>query len=73
MCSGFHPHPDARDLHRQKHGQVSYEAAAKSLSKGNPQKLFTKVAEVAAAALYLCAPAARSVKGRTLNLTGGEI
>ena len=47
--------------------------AAKSLSKGNPQKRFIQVDEVAGAALYLCSPAARSVNGHTLNLTGGEI
>ncbi len=52
---------------------MSEADAAKSLQKGNPQKRFIQVDEVAGAALWLCSDAARSVNGHTLNLTGGEI
>lgn len=52
---------------------MSAEDAAKSLTKSNPQGRFIQTDEVAAAALWLCSDAARSVNGHTLNLSGGEI
>ncbi len=52
---------------------MSAQDAAKSLKRGNPQKLFIETDEVAGAVLWLCSDAARSVNGHTLSLTGGEI
>lgn len=47
--------------------------AAKSLTKGNPQRRFIQTDEVAATAVWLCSDAARSVNGHALSLSGGEI
>ncbi len=47
--------------------------AAKSLTKGNPQRRFIQTDEVAATALWLCSDAAKSVNGHALSLSGGEI
>ncbi|WP_293440552.1 SDR family NAD(P)-dependent oxidoreductase [Planktotalea sp.] len=52
---------------------MSAEDAAKSLSKGNPQRRFIQTDEVAATALWLCSDAARSINGHALSLSGGEI
>lgn len=49
------------------------EQARASLIKGNPQKRFVQTSEVAGAALWLCTPAAFSVNGHALALSGGEI
>lgn len=49
------------------------EAAARAaLLAGNPQGRFIQPDEVAGAALYLCADAARSVNGHALAVSGGE-
>lgn len=47
--------------------------AAKSLTRMNPQRRFIQTDEVAAAAVWLCSDAARSVNGHALSLSGGEI
>jgi len=52
---------------------MSAQDAAKSLTKGNPQRRFIQTDEVAGTALWLCSDAARSVNGHTLSLSGGEI
>lgn len=52
---------------------MSPEDAAKSLTKGNPQRRFIQTDEVTGAVLWLCSDAARSVNGHTLSLSGGEI
>ncbi len=52
---------------------MSGERARESLLAGNPQKRFIQAREVAAAALWLCSDAARSVTGHALPLSGGEI
>ncbi|ABD54241.1 SDR family NAD(P)-dependent oxidoreductase [Jannaschia sp. CCS1] len=52
---------------------MSVDAAAKSLTKGNPQRRFIQTDEVAATALWLCSDAAKSVNGHALSLSGGEI
>ncbi|WP_227268792.1 SDR family NAD(P)-dependent oxidoreductase [Roseobacter weihaiensis] len=52
---------------------MSADDAAKSLTKGNPQRRFIQTDEVAGAVIWLCSEAARSVNGHTLNLSGGEI
>ena len=52
---------------------MSAEDAAKSLSKGNPQRRFIQTDEVAATALWLCSDVARSINGHALSLSGGEI
>lgn len=53
-------------------GMTDAEARA-SLVKGNPQKRFVQTSEVAGTALWLCSPAASSVNGHALALSGGEI
>lgn len=53
-------------------GMTDAEARA-SLVKGNPQKRFVQTSEVAGAALWLCSPAAFSVNGHALALSGGEV
>jgi NAD(P)-dependent dehydrogenase (short-subunit alcohol dehydrogenase family) len=53
-------------------GMTDAEARA-SLVKGNPQKRFVQTSEVAGTALWLCSPAAFSVNGHALALSGGEI
>lgn len=52
---------------------MSAEDAAKSLTKGNPQRRFIQTDEIAGTALWLCSDAARSVNGHTLSISGGEI
>lgn len=52
---------------------MSAQDAAKSLTKGNPQRRFIQTDEVAGTALWLCSDAARSINGHTLSLSGGEI
>ncbi|GAB5446286.1 SDR family NAD(P)-dependent oxidoreductase [Gymnodinialimonas sp.] len=52
---------------------MTAEDAAKSLTKGNPQRRFIQTDEVAGMALWLCSDAARSVNGQALSLSGGEI
>lgn len=53
-------------------GMTDAEARV-SLVKGNPQKRFVQTSEVAGTALWLCSPAAFSVNGHALALSGGEI
>ncbi|WP_442578755.1 SDR family NAD(P)-dependent oxidoreductase [Mesorhizobium sp. ASY16-5R] len=50
----------------------SVEEARKSLAATNPQNRFIQPDEVAAAVLWLCSDAARSVTGQALSLSGGE-
>jgi 3-hydroxybutyrate dehydrogenase len=52
---------------------MSTQDAAKTLIKDNPQRRFIQTDEVAAAALWLCTDAARSINGHALSLSGGEI
>ena len=52
---------------------MSEEDAAKSLTKGNPQRRFIQTDEVAETVLWLCSDAARSVNGHALSISGGEI
>lgn len=52
---------------------MSAEDAAKTLTKGNPQRRFIQTDEVAATAFWLCTDAARSINGHALSLSGGEI
>ena len=50
---------------------VTDEARA-SLAATNPQHRFIQPQEVAAAVLWLCSDAARSVTGQALSISGGE-
>lgn len=50
----------------------SEEDARASLVSSNPQQRFIQPEEIAAAVLYLCGDAARSVTGQTLSVSGGE-
>ncbi len=52
---------------------MTKEDAAKSLTKGNPQRRFIQTDEVAETVLWLCSDAARSVNGHALSISGGEI
>ena len=49
------------------------EAATAELTRHNPQGRLIKPDEVAAAVLWLCAPASRSVTGQTIMIAGGEV
>lgn len=51
---------------------LSREKAIAQLQKGNPQKRFIQVDEVAGTAVWLCSDAARSVSGHALSISGGE-
>jgi NAD(P)-dependent dehydrogenase (short-subunit alcohol dehydrogenase family) len=75
ICPGFVETPMlARSIANiTKTTGMSAEDAAKSLKRGNPQKRFIKVDEVAGTAVWLCSDAARSVNGHTLTLSGGEV
>ena len=52
---------------------MSENDARKSLMAGNPQRRFIRADEVAAAAVWLCSDAARSVNGHALSISGGEV
>ena len=52
---------------------MSENDARKSLMVGNPQRRFIRADEVAAAAVWLCSDAARSVNGHALSISGGEV
>lgn len=75
ICPGFIQTPmTERSIENiVKQTGMSQQDAAKSLTKGNPQKRFIQTDEVAGTALWLCSESARSVNGHALNLSGGEI
>ncbi|MER9440885.1 SDR family oxidoreductase [Mesorhizobium sp. M0340] len=50
----------------------SSEQARASLAATNPQDRFIQPEEIAAAVLYLCGDAARSITGQTISISGGE-
>ncbi|WP_217574995.1 SDR family NAD(P)-dependent oxidoreductase [Mesorhizobium sp. GbtcB19] len=50
----------------------SAEEARQSLSAVNPQGRFIQPDEVAAAVLWLCSDAARSITGQAISISGGE-
>jgi NAD(P)-dependent dehydrogenase (short-subunit alcohol dehydrogenase family) len=50
----------------------SAEDARTSLASTNPQGRFIQPEEVAAAVLWLCGDAARSITGQTISISGGE-
>lgn len=54
-----------------KTGRTEEEARAE-LSANNPQGRFIQPDEIAAAVLYLCSPAASSITGQALSISGGE-
>jgi NAD(P)-dependent dehydrogenase (short-subunit alcohol dehydrogenase family) len=51
----------------------SADEARRSLVSTNPQGRFIQPEEVAAAVLWLCGDAARSITGQTISVSGGEI
>ncbi|MDG4855910.1 MULTISPECIES: SDR family NAD(P)-dependent oxidoreductase [unclassified Mesorhizobium] len=55
----------------EKTGRSADEARA-SLSAANPQARFIQPEEVAAAVLWLCGDAARSITGQAISVSGGE-
>ncbi|TIX36835.1 MAG: SDR family oxidoreductase, partial [Mesorhizobium sp.] len=50
----------------------SSEQARTSLAATNPQGRFIQPEEIAAAVLYLCGDATRSITGQTISISGGE-
>jgi NAD(P)-dependent dehydrogenase (short-subunit alcohol dehydrogenase family) len=50
----------------------SAEDARTSLASTNPQGRFIQPEEVAAAVLWLCGDATRSITGQTISISGGE-
>jgi len=75
VCPGFVETPmldRSLDTITQQTG-LSRAAAADRLAATNPQKRFVQTDEVASAVLWLCSPAARSVNGHAMSLSGGEI
>lgn len=52
---------------------MTAEAARATLAATNPQKRLIQPAEVAAAALWLCAPGAEGITGQALAIAGGEV
>jgi NAD(P)-dependent dehydrogenase (short-subunit alcohol dehydrogenase family) len=56
----------------QKTGRSEAEALAE-FTRTNPQGRLIDVDEIAAAALWLCSDAARSVTGQALSISGGEV
>jgi len=75
ICPGFTETPmlDRSIKNIVKLTGMSTQDAVKSLKRGNPQKRFIQVDEIAGTALWLCSESARSVNGHTLNLNGGEL
>lgn len=75
ICPGFVETPMLQRSIQNivKKSGLSMDEAFQSLKRGNPQKRFIQVDEVAGAALWLCSEAARSVNGHALSLSGGEI
>lgn len=55
-----------------KTGKTPDEARA-ALAASNPQRRLIRPAEVAAAALWLCAPGSEGVNGQAIAIAGGEI
>jgi NAD(P)-dependent dehydrogenase (short-subunit alcohol dehydrogenase family) len=51
----------------------SAEAARSELARANPQGRLIAPGEVADTVLWLCSPAARSITGQAISISGGEI
>jgi NAD(P)-dependent dehydrogenase (short-subunit alcohol dehydrogenase family) len=56
----------------EKTGRTADEALAE-ITKSNPQGRLIQPGEVAALCLYLCSPAAGSITGQSLGISGGEV
>lgn len=52
---------------------MSADDARATLAAANPQKRLIQPAEVAAAALWLCAPGSEGITGQALAIAGGEV
>ncbi len=74
LCPGYVDTPiiDANLDAIQKRG-FSQEQAMEMMVGSNLHKRLIDVDEVAQAALWLCAPAASSVNGQTINIAGGQV
>lgn len=75
VCPGFLETPLLETSIREivaKTGR-SAEAARADLMRTNPQGRFVGVDEVAATVQWLCTPAARSITGQALSVSGGEV
>ncbi|MEW6631174.1 MAG: SDR family NAD(P)-dependent oxidoreductase [Pseudomonadota bacterium] len=74
VCPGFVETDMLEEsIHRivEKTGRSADEARA-SLAATNPQGRFVQPEEVAAAVLWLCSDAARSITGQAISVSGGE-
>ena len=74
LCPGYVDTPiiDANLDAIQKRG-FSQEQAMEMMVGSNLHKRLIDADEVAQAALWLCAPAAASVNGQTINIAGGQV
>ena len=74
LCPGYVDTPiiDANLEAIQKRG-FSKEQAMQMMVGANLHKKLIDVDEIAQAALWLCAPAASSVNGQTINIAGGQV
>ena len=74
LCPGYVDTPiiDANLEAIQKRG-FSKEQAMQMMVGANLHKKLIDVDEIAQAALWLCAPAASSVNGQTVNIAGGQV
>lgn len=74
LCPGYVDTPiiDANLEAMQKRG-FSKEQAMQMMVGANLHKRLINVDEIAQAALWLCAPAASSVNGQTINIAGGQV
>lgn len=74
LCPGYVETPiiDANLEAIQKRG-FSKEQAMQMMVGANLHKKLIDVDEIAQAALWLCAPAASSVNGQTINIAGGQV
>ena len=75
-----HPHGnDVQNLKNSRHCDAiqkrgfSQEQAMEMMVGSNLHKRLIDADEVAQAALWLCAPAASSVNGQTINIAGGQV
>ena len=75
VCPGFTETDLLRDSVANIMGKTgrSEEQARQALAQHNPQKRLVQPQEVADAVAWLCSPAAASVTGQSLSISGGEV
>jgi NAD(P)-dependent dehydrogenase (short-subunit alcohol dehydrogenase family) len=75
VCPGFTHTPllDASIANIANETGRSWREAAADLARFNPQGRFIQPEEVAETVLWLCTPAARSITGQAISVSGGEV